>query len=183
MSRWLRAAAGLITLVGVVVGVPLILMRTAGWPLPSSMPALDDVTTRIQQGNIDADVVINTLAVIVWIAWAQFIWAVLWETAVNLPRLGSARRWRPPPLVLSPVGDGVARLFSVILAVGVLSTTSTPSTATALSLSPGPPARDAASTLLVETVTDAVDATSSAASAPAVSKTSAIACVPSPGSS
>ena len=166
MSRWLRAAAGLITLIGVVVGVPLILMRTAGWPLPSSMPALDDVTTRIQQGNIDADVVINTLAVIVWIAWAQFIWAVLWETAVNLPRLGSGRRWRPPPLVLSPVGDGVARLFSVILAVGVMSTTSTSSTVTALSVPSGPPTRDASAALVLETPSVAIDTAQTSESAP-----------------
>lgn len=151
MLRWLRIVAGLATLTALVVGVPLILIRTAGWPLPSSMPAVGDVTTRIGQGDIQAEAVVNTLAVIVWIVWAQFMWAVLWETIVNVPRLMSGRRWRPAPLVLSPVGDGVARLFSVILAVGVLSTT-TASTTTALTLPSGPTMRDAtAAVVVVET--------------------------------
>ena len=89
-----------------------------------------------RQGNIPADFVINSLAVLVWIAWAQLMWAVLWETIVNVPRLVSGRRWRPPPLVFAPVGDGVARLFSVMLAVGVLSTT-TPGATPALAASSG----------------------------------------------
>lgn len=166
MSRWLRAAAGLITLIGLTIGVPLILIRTAGWPLPEAIPAIDDVTTRVRQGNIDSKVVINTLAVVVWIAWAQFMWAVLWETAINVPRLVSGRRWRPPPLVVSPVGDGVARLFSVILAVGVLSTTTPSSTATALSSPSGPVLRDTTPTLVVEST----DVTSAAPQAPVASK-------------
>ncbi|MFK8025155.1 MAG: LysM peptidoglycan-binding domain-containing protein [Ilumatobacter sp.] len=136
MNRFAKAIAAAAVLSFLTIGVPIVLWFVAGWPLPSSVPDLGTTAERIRQGDIAAHAVIDTIAVVVWLAWAQLAWSVLWETAVNVPRLSSGRTWRPPPLVLSPVGNGVARLVSVVLAVGVMAT-ATPGGATALSTPSG----------------------------------------------
>lgn len=156
MSRRVRAVAAAAVLAILVVGVPVLLVRLAGWPLPSTIPDAGNVVERLRQGDIPADAVISTIAVVVWLAWLQLMWSVLWETIVNVPRLAAGRTWRPPPLVLSPVGDGVARLFSVILAVGVV-TISTPGVATALSTPSGFGAASTIATLDAHESTDALE--------------------------
>ncbi len=150
MSRWTKSIAAALLLLALVVGVPVMLVTIAGWPLPSSMPDIDNMITIVRQGNIGAEVVIKTIAVVVWLAWFQLMWSVLWELAVNVPKLATGRRWRPPPLVLSPIGDGVARLFSVILAVGVIASATPSESATALTAPSGLPKEAARSSLVVD---------------------------------
>ncbi|MGB3737057.1 MAG: hypothetical protein WA964_19035, partial [Ilumatobacter sp.] len=79
MTRWMKSIGAAVVLVALVVGVPASLVRLAGWPLPRQVPDLDNVFTMIQQGNIPADTVIKTIAVVVWLAWLQLLWSVLWE--------------------------------------------------------------------------------------------------------
>ena len=113
-------------LAAITVGIPVLLIAIAGWPLPRQLPDWDRVRIAIQQGDIPADVVINTLAVIVWIAWAQLVWALGWELAVNLPRAENGEPARPAPLVPAAVAGGVGRLVAVLFAVG-LTVATTPS--------------------------------------------------------
>jgi DNA-binding SARP family transcriptional activator len=130
--------AGLLALavmVALVAGVPILLIRLAGWPLPDSMPDWARVRRSITQGDIPAEVVVNVLAVAVWLIWLQLVWALLWELAVNLPRVASGRRPRSAPLVPAAVGNGVGRLVAMIIAIGTV-VTSTPAPAVALPSAP-----------------------------------------------
>jgi len=61
-----------------VVGVPLLLASWVGWPLPSGLPSVDALEQAAQSGVRD-EVLVNTLAVIAWLAWAQIALALAVE--------------------------------------------------------------------------------------------------------
>lgn len=121
MNRILRSGAALVLLLALVIGVPLALIALAGWPLPSKVPDVRNMITMARQNNLQADFVVKSIALVVWLAWLQLMTAVVWEVAVNVPRLLSGRRQRRAPLVITPVANGVAKLFSTILTAGLLS--------------------------------------------------------------
>lgn len=120
-----------LTILVLVIGVPMILIRVAGWPLPRTMPDWSHVRRAISQGDIPADTVVRGLAVVVWLIWFQVLWALIWELVVNVPRVSAGRRSRPAPLVAAPVGHHIGRLVALVLMVGG-AVASTPSPATAL---------------------------------------------------
>ena len=125
-ARWLRAVGAGVLLAVLLVGVPVLLIGLAGWPLPTGIPDWERAATMVRQGDIPAATVIKAIAVIVWLAWVQLAWAVVWEAAVNVPRTVQGRRHQEPPLVAAPVAAGVGRLFAAILAVGAMTATSAP---------------------------------------------------------
>ncbi len=92
--RLLRGVVSLLATLALLLGVPLLLTTWVGWPLPTSMPSLDAVEQAARSGISD-EVVVKTLAVIAWIAWAQLALALLVETiavargrqAIHLPVL------------------------------------------------------------------------------------------------
>lgn len=94
VMRLVRGAASLVATVVLLVGVPLLLVTWVGWPLPTSMPSLHALEQAARSGVRD-EVVVKTLAVIAWIAWAQLGLALLVETiavarghqAIHLPVL------------------------------------------------------------------------------------------------
>ncbi len=118
-AQRLRSLFALVVLLAIAIGIPLVLIRIAGWPLPSRMPKWDRVVTAARQNDIPAAVVIKTLAVIVWIAWAQLVWALAWEIVVNTRRYSTGRELRSTPLVLATVSGGMSRLVAMLLAVGI----------------------------------------------------------------
>jgi nucleoid-associated protein YgaU len=122
MNKVLRTCAALVLLLALVIVVPLSLIALAGWPAPSKVPDVGNMMTMTRQNNIQADFVVKSIALMVWLAWLQLMAAVVWEVAVNVPRLLSGRRQRRAPLVMTPVANGVAKLFSMILTAGFLST-------------------------------------------------------------
>lgn len=78
-TRFLRGVASLVATIALLVGVPLLLMTWVGWPLPTSIPSLDAIDQAARSGISD-EVVVNTLAVIAWVAWAQLTLALVVET-------------------------------------------------------------------------------------------------------
>ena len=130
ISRWIRALGALVVLAVLVVGVPVVLIRVAGWPLPGKVPDWGHVVTMLRQNDIRADAVLKAVALVVWIAWLQLAWATAWELVVNVPAQSSGRRMpAPAPLVAAPVSTGVGRLVAAILAIGFLATSATPAAA------------------------------------------------------
>jgi hypothetical protein len=127
----LRSYAAVAVIVVLTAGIPAFLIALAGWPLPRRLPDWSRIPTALQQGDIPADAMLNTLAVVVWVAWAQLVWAIGWELAVNLPRTHHGDAARPAPLVAVPVGRWAARLVAVVFSFG-LSAVSTASPAPAL---------------------------------------------------
>jgi nucleoid-associated protein YgaU len=114
--RWIGA---MLVLAALIVGVPVVLVSLAGWPLPGRWPDWDRVTTVLRQGDIPAEVVIKAIAVIVWIAWSQVMWALGWELTVNLPRASHGDRDRRPPLVSSTISQWMGRLVTIVFSVGL----------------------------------------------------------------
>jgi len=84
----LRGVASLLATLALLVGVPLLLVMWVGWPLPTSIPSLDALEQAARSGISD-QVVVNTLAVIAWIAWVQLTLALIVE-AVAVARGGPA---------------------------------------------------------------------------------------------
>ena len=85
IGRGLAAAA---LLIGVVAVVPTLLVGFVGWPLPESIPSLTAITEGARSGVPD-EVLINTLAILGWLAWMQLALTVIIE-AVALLRNVSA---------------------------------------------------------------------------------------------
>lgn len=109
--RFLRGLAALLATCGLLVGVPALLIAAVGSPLPSALPTLDALSRSARSGISD-EVVVNTLAVIVWLAWSQLMLAL----AVEI--VAVARREQAPRLpVLPGFQPAAARLVAGILMI------------------------------------------------------------------
>jgi DNA-binding SARP family transcriptional activator len=94
-SRLRRATTGvgsLVTLIALAVGVPFALSRLAGWPLPSALPSLHDITHALSRNEISDSTLIKALALVGWFAWAQIAASILvesiaWARGTAAPRL------------------------------------------------------------------------------------------------
>ena len=119
MTTTRRAAAGLgafTALTGLLVGVPLALALTVGWPLPHSLPTVDEVRTLLATSGIPDVVLIDTLAVICWIAWLDLALATVVELGATIAGRAASR-----PLIARPWQALVARLITtVVVAVVVI---------------------------------------------------------------
>lgn len=131
MVRWMRSIGALAVLVVLLVGVPLLLSRVAGRPFPQQALDLDHMGRMVRQGEIPGDVVVKSIALVVWIAWVQVVWAVLWEVAVNGAGARAGRQ-RRAPFVPRPLAVGVARLVAAVLAAGIVAGGPSPAMATTL---------------------------------------------------
>jgi DNA-binding SARP family transcriptional activator len=139
LRRATHAFAAIAAAAAVLLGVPLALIVTVGWPLPTTIPAWSHITTALRGGNIPDAVVVHTLACIVWVAWAELALAFAWELAVNVSRLADGRPAHPAPAV---VNHHLTALASRVIAVALTVTIATrPQTA-----GPLPAARPAAVT-------------------------------------
>lgn len=105
-------AQGLISLIAtaaLLVGVPIGLAVLIGWPLPTSVPDWETLSRAMNTGITDAFIV-NALAVIAWLAWAQLTLAFLVEA------IGAVRGRPPRDLPLAPgLQAAAARLVAGIV--------------------------------------------------------------------
>jgi hypothetical protein len=123
MGRFLRRTADLVRglmalalIAGLIAGVPALLVAIVGWPLPTTRPSLDLAQRHIIDGDIPDTFIMKTLAVIVWTAWAQTVYALTVETVALI-------RGRIPPraMVLPGIQHTAAKLAaSVALLVSAL---------------------------------------------------------------
>ncbi len=123
-GRVVRLARGVSSLVAVVVlavGVPVLLARIVGWPLPTKLPTVDEVSLATRSGIADSTIA-KTIAVVAWIAWLQVAAALVAETAAVLKGRSAVRL---------PVLPGV-QVFAARLVAGVLLLTATLQTPRAL---------------------------------------------------
>ena len=93
-TRVVHGVASLLATLALFVGVPLLLVVSVGWPLPTSLPSVEALEGAARSGISDR-VVVSTLALIAWVAWAQLALALAVEViavvrghdAVHLPVL------------------------------------------------------------------------------------------------
>lgn len=108
----LKAVAALTVTLVLVVGVPAGLITWVGWPLPSSLPTLAEVDLALRSG-IDPRLVVNTLAVIVWLLWLQLAVTLTAETVA----VAKGRTARLLP-VFPGIQQSAARLVATITLIG-----------------------------------------------------------------
>ena len=92
-----------------VVGVPVGLVAYVGWPLPSTIFPHSTRSNSPCASGIDPQLLINTLAVIVWVVWAQLAIALTAEAAAAVR--GRAARRLP---VLPGLQPAVAQLVAAV---------------------------------------------------------------------
>jgi DNA-binding SARP family transcriptional activator len=128
MVQRTRSLAATAILIAICFGVPALLVLVARWPLPTTWPDWGTVRIAIQQGDVPGEVVVNTIAVVVWLAWIQLMWALAWELAVNVRAVERGRVARPTPLAPKSTSALVTRLVAFAFSLGA-TTISTASTA------------------------------------------------------
>lgn len=115
------AAASVLAALVLVIGVPVALVLAVGWPLPHDVPTLDEARAAFDHRGVPTRVVIDVLAVIVWLAWVQLAWAIAAET-IALARGRAAGRAAFLPGVQHLAGHLVA-------SAALIATTLTPARA------------------------------------------------------
>src|SRR5690606_33464447 len=105
----LVGVTSLVTALTLLAGVPLLLMTLVGWPLPTSIPSLGALEQAARSG-VDDHVVVNTLALVAWIAWAQLALAFVIETVTLI---------RDHPVPVAPLLPGF-RMTAARLVTGIL---------------------------------------------------------------
>jgi DNA-binding SARP family transcriptional activator/nucleoid-associated protein YgaU len=131
-----RGVASLLATLALVAGVPVALATLVGWPLPRSLPDADTLSRALRTGIRD-EVVVNTLAVVAWLAWTQLVLALAAEIA------GVVRGRQPLRLPVLPAMQSLAgRLVAGVLILSAplhpARVVATPSTA-AVVAEPAPP--------------------------------------------
>ncbi len=112
-----KGIGALVLLVLLLVGVPLLLVRTAGWPLPTAIPSTEAVGDALTRTGVPSTTLVKAVAVVVWLAWLQLVVSVATEVVAAWRGRRSAR----VPAVVPPVRQLAATLVSSVVAlVGAL---------------------------------------------------------------
>ncbi|HSK21616.1 MAG TPA: hypothetical protein VK906_00485, partial [Egicoccus sp.] len=107
-----RGLASTVAAALLLVGVPVGLVLFVGWPLPATLPDAEAVSRALRTG-IGDEVIVNTLAVIAWLAWSQLVLGLVAEVAGVLRGRG-----RPRLPVLPAVQGFATRLVAGMLLLG-----------------------------------------------------------------
>src|SRR5215218_563321 len=133
----LPGLAAIVLLLALVVGVPAALVALIGWPLPRRLPSLGLETLR---APVDTSTLVNVLALVVWVAWAQFTACVLVEVKAAVAGAGL-----PAKVPLGGLNQLLAR--QLVAAVLLLTTSAAGLAPTRLGLGGGVPPRPPAATV------------------------------------
>ncbi len=111
-GRLLRGLLALAALLGLLGGIPWLLVWFIGWPLPHRMPGLGELGT-VLTTPLDDRKILNLLALLAWALWLLFVRDVLVEAIAAAAEAADARRGRPRPPRRPPVGP--VRLVAAVL--------------------------------------------------------------------
>ncbi len=110
-----KGLGALAAVAALVAGVPAGLWAAVGWPLPRDVPAWSDIARALADTYVPDEFLVNTLAVVCWLAWAQLIAALAVEAV-------AAIRGRPAirvPLA-GPLQTTAAHLVAAVLLLAAL---------------------------------------------------------------
>jgi DNA-binding SARP family transcriptional activator len=139
LATVLRGGSALVTLIVLVVGLPVVLYKLGGNPLPQHVPAWSHVTGLLLHRD-NGTVFLGAVRDISWIAWAAFTVAVATEAQAAL------RGRRAPRLRLGGLQNSAGWLVALIALAfasqpaAVLASTAPASVVTVSAVRPGPPA-------------------------------------------
>lgn len=120
LSDLLKGLAALITAAALVLAVPAGLVAYVGWPLPSGLPTLDAIGLALRSG-VNPQLLTNTLAVVVWLTWAQLV-AALTAEVVAAVGARSARRLPVLPGLQTAATQLVTAITIALTTLGPLRT-------------------------------------------------------------
>lgn len=87
----IRALLAAVGLLGLLVGLPILLVLVGGNPLPSQLPSWTDITSAL--GSPDDGTLVLSLAVVLgWVAWLVLLVATAAEVVEQLATAGRGRR-------------------------------------------------------------------------------------------
>jgi DNA-binding SARP family transcriptional activator len=139
LATAVRGGIALTTLIALVIGLPLVLYKLGGDPLPRHIPAWHHVTTLLLHRD-NGTVFLGAVRDISWIAWAAFTVAVATEAQAAL------RGRRAPRLRLGGMQHTASWLIALIALAfasqpaAVLASTAPASVVTVSAVQSGPPA-------------------------------------------
>jgi DNA-binding SARP family transcriptional activator len=107
-----RGLAALLGILALVAGVPAALWLAVGWPLPHTLPTLAELREGLSRSAVPEELFPRALAVLAWVAWAQFMASVVVEARSAL-RGRAARR-------VPGAGWGTQRLASSLVTGALL---------------------------------------------------------------
>lgn len=147
-----RIVAGLFAmtvLAGLLVGLPWLLIAWIGWPLPHHIPTPAELTTTLTS-PIDDETLLDILAVLAWLLWANFVRDVIAEILDTISDIADARRdptrHRPRRSPGGPMRIAATVLVGAITAAILLDSARALTARTATSASSAPQGRPAAGT-------------------------------------
>src|SRR4051794_19128714 len=140
--RVAKGAAALVGALALLVGVPVALVMLVGNPLPTTSPSRDWLTA-----EVTADLIINVLAVLVWVVWVHFLVCFLTEWR-------AVRAGRMPDRVL--MGGG-SQVLARQLVAGVLLLAGGATLATGITQAYADPAPAAPASHVAVATADAVE--------------------------
>ena len=116
--RWSDAGRGFVALVGVVVlavGVPAGLISWVGWPLPSEVPTLSQISSALRDTYIPDEFLVKALALVCWLVWIELMASLLVEAVAYV----RGRKAGAVPLA-GGLQRGAARLVATVALLGAL---------------------------------------------------------------
>ncbi len=124
-----RGLGSLILLGFLLIGPPLALATLVGWPLPTDVPDLASVEQAVRSG-VNDDIIVKSLAIVGWLAWAQIAAAIATEVVAVL---------RGRPSIHLPVLPGFqATAGRLVASIAMMTATFSPATAMAAAAPPVP---------------------------------------------
>ncbi|MGH9180706.1 MAG: hypothetical protein ACRDY5_03195, partial [Acidimicrobiales bacterium] len=89
-----------VVLAGLLVGIPVVLARSVGWPLPETAPDWEAVGRALGGASVSDDVLLKSLACATWALWALIVAcfvaeAVAWWRGREAGRLAVAGLFQP----------------------------------------------------------------------------------------
>lgn len=90
-ARILGGVASMLLMLSLLAGVPTGLFLLVGNPLPTSVPDWSAVASSLERADVPTSVMVNVLALIVWIWWLQVVAGTVAEGLASL-RAGTAQR-------------------------------------------------------------------------------------------
>lgn len=120
--RAITAIASLAAIAALVVGVPVLLWRLAGWPLPTELPSPDGISRAISSSTVSDTLLVNALALIGWFSWALICWSFLAEIWAVIRGIPASRRSLAGPF--QTLARHLVASVSLLTITGMSSTTS-----------------------------------------------------------
>ncbi len=119
-SHRLRALfAGLIGL-ALLIGIPYCLVQFVGNPIQSFPGSFSEVSDYIARRFIPSEVIIGLLAIVMWLLWLQYVWALVWELAVVGPAAAKGQLARSAPFAPRAVRSVASAVVSGLLTASVV---------------------------------------------------------------